>query len=98
MRRYQYSLKTLFLVVLLVSVLFAIWRALAYAGFAFPPDGMHVHLDCGSRQLEYVAIVAHEDSGDVGLRPYMWKVYYFTLDRPDVGRSYNGQPIISDCQ
>ncbi|MGB6042061.1 MAG: hypothetical protein WBF93_02780, partial [Pirellulales bacterium] len=77
MRRYQFSLKSLLLLICAAGILFvplAIWRNSQERRITIPPFpkyGAHIDLNCGSRDLSYMAIVAHHADGDIGLQPIM---------------------------
>ena len=98
MPKFQFRLRTLFLVMFLLSIPLTVWHLLRTSGLAYPYDAAHLHLDCGARDLSDIAVVAHCEGGDFGLRPYHWKVYYFKGSQPGLSRIYTGGAVTSDTE
>ena len=89
MPRPRFTVKVLFAIVAVAAILLAVWRGLAHAGFTLPPDAARVTLDYGSHDPDQVIIVAHRKDGDVPLRSYYRKVYYFKPDFPGLSSRYS---------
>lgn len=87
------TVRRLFALVVLSAVAFAIWRGLKAVGIAYPTDAVQMTIDMGSEPMEFVAVVAHQDHGDVALGFYAWKVHYFMI--PQGAARWDGGPFDS---
>lgn len=97
MKRPRFSLRRLLAVVSLVAIAFAAVRLFKQSPFALPDSAAQVLVDCGSRRLECMWIVAVDGDRHVALAPYHYKFMWEKMEGGAFLWRYEGRPLGREC-
>lgn len=95
-RRMRFSLKRMFIVISVLGVVFACAGLFMRSPFYPPSDAARVLVDCGTRDLDFMCIVAIDGDEYVALSPYNYMFTYHKMEGGGLLTGYDGVPLGRD--